>query len=47
MDQVEPDIKHFEEFKDVLSINRPDYDAMKRIAKACNELKLILPDKNL
>jgi hypothetical protein len=45
INSVENDIKHFDQYGDVLSINRPDYDAMKRISIAYKELKGLLPEE--
>ena len=43
---VEPHIIFFDKFGDVLSNQRPDYDAMKTISAAYKELITILPEEN-
>ena len=43
---VEPHITFFDKFGDVLSNQRPDYDAMKTISIAYKELITILPEEN-
>jgi len=43
IDSVDSDINYFDEYGDVLSTERPDYDAMKRISTAYKELKKLLP----
>ena len=40
---VDADISHFDEYGDVLSMSRPDYNAMKNISKSYKELKKLLP----
>lgn len=40
---VDADISYFDEYGDVLSVERPDYTAMKNISKAYKELKTLLP----
>jgi hypothetical protein len=42
---IDSDIEHFDEYGDVISVNRPDYDAMKRISIAYKELKKLLPEE--
>jgi hypothetical protein len=44
-DSVDQDIQHFDEYGDVLSTNRPDYDSMKRISEAYKKLKTLLPEE--
>jgi len=43
--EVDPDISYFDEYGEVLSIGRPDFDAMKNISKSYKELKKLLPDE--
>ena len=43
VDSVDADIAYFDEYGDVLSVERPDYAAMKNISKAYKELKNLLP----
>ena len=43
VDTVDADIAYFDEYGDVLSVERPDYAAMKNISKAYKELKTLLP----
>lgn len=43
VDSVNADISYFDEYGDVLSMERPDYAAMKNISKAYKELKKLLP----
>lgn len=40
---VDADISHFDEYGDVLSMSRPDYNAMKNISNSYKELKKLLP----
>jgi hypothetical protein len=40
---VDADIAYFDEYGDVLSVERPDYAAMKNISAAYKELKKLLP----
>ena len=40
---VDADISHFDEFGDAISMQRPDYIAMKNISKSYKELKKLLP----
>lgn len=47
IDSINSDIEYFDEYGDVLSINRPDYDAMKRISIAYKELKNLLPTEEV
>lgn len=47
VDSVEDDIKHFDEYGDVLATNRPDYEAMKRFSEAYKELKKLLPEEEI
>lgn len=41
--EVDPYISHFDEFGDVLSTSRPDYETLKQISKSFKELKSLLP----
>jgi hypothetical protein len=43
--EVDASISYFDEYGEVLSINRPDYDSMKRISVAFKELKKLLPEE--
>jgi hypothetical protein len=43
VDSVDADIAYFDEYGDVLSVERPDYSAMKNISKAYKDLKTLLP----
>ena len=43
---VDPHITFFDKFGEVLSNQRPDYDAMKTISAAYKELITILPEEN-
>jgi uncharacterized protein YoxC len=45
VNSVDSKILYFDEYGDVLSENRPDYDAMKIISKAYKELKILLPEE--
>jgi hypothetical protein len=47
IDAVEHDINYFNEYGQVISMNRPDYDAMKRISAAYKELKKLLPEETV
>jgi hypothetical protein len=40
---VEPEIIYFEQYGEVLSTERPDYLSLKKISKAFNELKTVMP----
>lgn len=40
---VDPDIAHFDEYGEALSMSRPDYASMKNISQAYKELKKLLP----
>ncbi len=42
---VDQDISHFDEFGDVLSTTRPDYESLKRISKAYKELLKLMPEE--
>ena len=42
-DEVDSYIEYFDTYSDVLSIERPDYAAMKQISKSYKELKKLLP----
>lgn len=47
---VDSDISYFDEYGEVLSMSRPDYDSMKKISMAYKQLKTLLPteeDKNV
>lgn len=41
--EVDSSISYFDEYGEVLSVNRPDYEALKIISKAYKELKQLLP----
>ena len=43
VNSVDADIAYFDEYGDVLSVERPDYSAMKNISQAYKELKKLLP----
>ena len=43
VDSIDADIAYFDEYGDVLSMERPDYAAMKNISIAYKELKKLLP----
>lgn len=43
IDQVDNDIKYFDTYGDVLSTERPDYQAMKTISAAYKELIKLMP----
>jgi len=43
VNDVEPEISHFDEYGEALSMSRPDYDSMKNISRAYKELKKLLP----
>lgn len=43
VNDVEPEISHFDEYGEALSMARPDYDSMKNISQAYKELKKLLP----
>lgn len=45
--EVDASISYFDEYGEVLSVNRPDYDSLKTISKAYKELKKLLPDEEL
>lgn len=47
MDEVDPHIEYFDTFGDVLSVERPDYVAMKQISKSYKELKQLLPAEEI
>lgn len=44
--KVDPSITYFNSYGDTLSVNRPDYEAMKKISQAYQELILVLPEDN-
>lgn len=44
VDAVDKDIEYFDNFGDVLSTNRPDYWALKRVSEAYKKLKKLLPE---
>lgn len=44
VDSIEKDIEYFDNFGDVLSTNRPDYWALKRVSEAYKKLKKLLPE---
>jgi hypothetical protein len=43
---VEKDIEYFDKYGDVLSVNRVEYQTMKRISTAFKELKTLLPEES-
>jgi hypothetical protein len=43
MVDVEPEIIYFDSYGQVLSVERPDYQSMKRISEAFKELKKLMP----
>jgi hypothetical protein len=43
VDEVDSYISYFDTYSDVLSVERPDYAAMKQISKSYKELKKLLP----
>ena len=43
VNNVEPEISHFDEYGEALSMSRPDYNSMKNISRAYKELKKLLP----
>jgi hypothetical protein len=43
VDEVDSYIEYFDTYSDVLSVERPDYAAMKQISKSYKELKKLLP----
>jgi len=43
--KVAPEIEHFDKFGNTLSIQRPDYESMKKISKAYKELIIVLPEE--
>ena len=43
MVEVEPEIIYFDNYGEVLSVERPDYRAMKKISSAFKELKKLMP----
>jgi hypothetical protein len=43
--KVASEIEHFDKFGDTLSIQRPDYESMKKISKAYKELIIVLPEE--
>ena len=43
---VDSDIKHFDKYGDVLSVERPDYEALTRISAAYKELKELMPKES-
>lgn len=44
---VDSHIEHFDIYGDVLSVERPDYSAMKQISKSYKELKKLLPEDSV
>jgi hypothetical protein len=44
---VDSHIEHFDKYGDVLSVERPDYAAMKQISKSYKELKQLLPTEEI
>ena len=47
VNDVEPEISHFDEYGEALSMSRPDYPSMKNISKAYKELKTLLPEDEI
>ena len=47
MVEVEPEIIYFDNYGEVLSVERPDYRAMKKISSAFKELKKLMPMEHL
>jgi len=43
VDEIDSYIEYFDTYGDVLSVERPDYAAMKQISKSYKELKKLLP----
>ena len=43
IDETDSYIEYFDTYSDVLSVERPDYAAMKQISKSYKELKKLLP----
>ena len=43
--EIEPSINYFDEYGDVISNQRPDYQAMQKISKAYKELIKMLPEE--
>lgn len=44
--EVDPLISYFDQYGDVISNQRPDYDSMKKISAAYKELILVLPEED-
>ena len=42
---VDADISYFDEYGEVLSMSRPDFNSMKNISKSYKELKKLLPEE--
>lgn len=47
INDVDPVISHFDDFGDVLSKERPDYQSLKTISNAFKELKTLLPKDDI
>jgi len=47
VDNVDPLIAYFDEYGDTLSVERPDYAAMKQISKSYKDLKKLLPSEEI
>ena len=45
--EVDPLISHFDTYGEVISVERPDFESMKKISKAYKELKTLLPEKEI
>jgi hypothetical protein len=43
---VDSHINHFDTYGETLSVERPDYSAMKQISKSYKELKMLLPKES-
>jgi hypothetical protein len=46
VDEIDSYIEYFDTYSDVLSVERPDYAAMKQISKSYKELKKLLPEES-
>ena len=47
VDNVDPLIAYFDKYGDTLSVERPDYAAMKQISKSYKDLKKLLPSEEI
>ena len=45
--EVDPHIEYFDSYGEVISVERPDYPAMKQISKSYKELKKLLPNEEI